>query len=158
MREWRGGLAEGTPCGEGSLMKNAKVISSWLPDICNRFNIKTVCDAGAGDMHWIKHVDWDVDYKPYDLIPRSKDVAKLDITIESMPKCDAILCRMVFNHLDDDRIKMALDLFDAKYLIATQFQSGDREFQKDLRPWLGDPIEMSIDGHEDNCYLAIWEI
>ena len=162
---WRGGIPDGTICGQGSTKRNTSIITGWLPDVCKRLNIDSVCDAGAGDLHWIKRVPWDVDYKAFDLIPRHPEVQKLDITTERLPECDAILCRMVLNHLDDFRVEMALDLFaeSADYLIATHFAGGgvqrDAQFTRmDLTRWLGEPIEMCRDGHEENCQLAVWRL
>lgn len=162
---WRGGLSEGTICGQGSLLQNTAIIRSWLPDVCKRYEITSVCDAGAGDLHWIPRIDWDVDYKPFDLIPRSSEVGKIDITRRKLPNCDAILCRMVLNHLDDKRVDMAIKKFrkSGKYLIATHFIGGGvqriSQFMRlDLTEYLGEPIEMSKDGHEDNCRLALWEL
>ena len=162
---WQGGKPDGTICGQGSTRKNTSKVSSWLPKICEELTIKSVCDAGAGDMHWIKHVDWVVDYKPFDLIPRSHAVKKLDITKKQLPECDAILCRMVLNHLDDQRVGMAINLFrkSAWFLIATHFIDGGvqrtSQFTRlDLTELLGEPLAMSVDGHEDNCRLAIWEL
>ena len=162
---WRGGKADGTICGQGSTLENTRSISHWLPMVVQSYPIGSVCDAGAGDLHWIDLVRWDVDYKPFDLIPRSKKVKKLDITTEALPKCDAILCRMVLNHLDDERVTMALDLFrqSADYLIATHFVGGGvqrtSQFMRlDLTRWLDEPLEMARDGHEPNCRLAIWEL
>ena len=164
-RGWNGGKLDGTVCGQGSTKANTRIISNWLPVICREWDIHSVCDAGAGDMHWIKHVDWDVDYKPFDLIPRSHSIKKLDITKKALPKCDAILCRMVLNHLDSKRVDMALKLFrkSAPYLIATHFIGGGiqrtSQFMRlDLTEILGEPLAMSRDGHEDNCRLALWGI
>ena len=162
---WRGGCPDGTICGPGSTRANTRVITGWLPDLCKRFDINSVCDAGAGDLHWVRWVDWDVKYRAYDLIPRSHDVEKLDITTESIPKCDAILCRMVLNHLCKARTTMAINLFreSANYLIATHFVGDrakrDRAFTRlDMCSYLGDPLEMARDGYEDNCRLALWEL
>ena len=162
---WRRGRCDGTVCGQASMLINTQVITKWLPDICERFDIKSVCDAGAGDLHWIKNLMWDVEYKAFDLIPRSPDVELLDITTEALPECDAILCRMVLNHLDKDRTMMSINLFreSATYLIATHFVEGSskqvRAFTRlDLCKYLGEPLEMSTDGHEDNCKLALWEL
>lgn len=163
---WRGGLEEGTTCGQGSLHRNVDKIVAWLPKIVAKYSIDTVCDAGAGDLHWIPRVDWAVDYQAFDLIPRHPDVQKLDITTQALPPCDAILCRMVLNHLfgenDATRIEMALALFQesADYLIATHFTDGinrTRQFQRlDLTKYLGQPLDMTVDGHEPGCHLAIW--
>ncbi len=162
---WRRGSFDGTVCGQSSTLVNTRVISKWLPDVCQRFDIHSVCDAGAGDLHWIKNLLWDVEYKAFDLIPRSNDVKWVDITTEALPECDAILCRMVLNHLDEGRTEMAINLFreSATYLIATHFVGGPeknyRAFTRlDLCSYLGEPLEMSRDGHEDNCMLALWEL
>lgn len=162
---WRGGISKGTICGFASTRANTRVIAAWLPDVCQRFDIKSICDAGAGDLYWVRWIEWDVEYLAFDLIPRSHDVIKLDITTEALPKCDAILCRMVLNHLCKDRIAMAIDLFreSATYLIATHFV-GDRakrtrEFTRlDLCDYLGEPLEMERDGCEPGCRLALWAL
>jgi hypothetical protein len=164
---WRGGKPE-TVCGNGSLLVNTAKARTWLPDVVKRFDIHSLCDAGAGDQWWIQHLVWNISYTPYDLIPRSPHIHKLDITREAMQPCDAILCRMVLNHLDAERIMMAIPLFrqSARYLIATQFprdqpQRSIQFARLDLRhePYnLGEPIEQVQDGGEPNCTLALWSL
>jgi hypothetical protein len=165
---WRAGYPE-TQCGNGSTMQNTANIRKWIPSIVKQYGIKKICDAGAGDMHWIKHVDLGCNYVPFDLIPRDKSIKQIDITQKALPKCDAILCRMVLNHLDDERISMALALFkqSATYLIATQFNGEDLpkrspQFTRlDLRraPFnLGEPLARIQDAHEAACGLAIWKL
>lgn len=160
---WRAGRPH-TTCGNGSLADATANVRAWLPKVCARRGITTVCDAGAGDLHWRQDMQWDVDYRPFDLFPRHPDVRELDITRDPLPTCDAILCRMVLNHLDAPRIGMALELFkkSAHYLFATQFNGEDlpqrsTQFMRlDLRKWLGDPLEWVHDGREDACTLALW--
>ncbi len=162
---WRGGLGDGTVCGRGSTMRCSQNAIEWLPEVCEDYKIRTVNDAGAGDLHWIKRVQWNVQYRAFDLIPRHPSVRELDITTEDMPPADAILCRFVLNHLIDDddyeRITMALRRFAnaATYLIATNFDSGPktRTFHRlNLNDWLGKPLEKIQDGHEQGCSLALW--
>jgi hypothetical protein len=165
---WRGGIPDGTICGQGSTRKHTRVVSEWLPVVCDKYGIKSVCDAGAGDLHWIRDVKWSVDYRPFDLIPRGDDVEKIDITTEVLPNCDAILCRMVLNHLvdgdDHGRVIDSIVNFrqSADYLIATNFVEGsdlDRAFQRlDLRGHLGEPLESTIDGHAKGCRLSLWRL
>lgn len=163
---WRAGLKDGTVCGNGSTMAHTANIRQWLPEVCDRYGIKSVCDAGAGDLHWIGKVQWNVDYRPFDLIPRRPEVQKIDVTREALPACDAVLCRMVLNHLDSERVQMALGLFrhSARYLFATQFNGEDLpqrspQFTRlDLRCYLGDPLESVQDGAEDICSLALWAL
>lgn len=160
---WRGGLMGGTVCGKSSMMEHTRTVRLWLPIIVQKYGIESVNDAGAGDLHWIQHVTWPVDYRPFDLIPRHGAVKALDITTQTMPRADAVLCRVVLNHLCRERIQMALDRFRecARYLIATQFTdppADASEFRSlDLREWLGEPLEQCADGHDDKHWkLAIW--
>lgn len=162
---WRGGMEEKTPCGQSSMRKWTLSIRRWLPEVVKNYSIESINDAGAGDMHWIKRVDWDVDYRPFDLFPRCHSVTEIDISKEVMPPADAILCRMVLNHLCDTRVKMALANFkeSAGFLIATHFvgdlRGNNREFTRlDLTKWLGEPLEMVEDGHEKGCRLALWDL
>jgi len=154
-----------TPCGTGSLPKATENVRKWLPEVCARRGIRSVCDAGAGDLQWRLDMVWDVAYRAFDLIPRHPDVSQIDITREALPACDAILCRMVLNHLDPERVALALGLFrgSAQYLFATQF---DRERVRnpapsvawlDLREYLGDPLESADDGGGGGFTLALWQ-
>jgi hypothetical protein len=167
---WHAGKPE-TICGNGSMLRHTTNIRRWLPWRVLRYDIKTLNDAGAGDMGWIRMVSWSepIEYRPFDLIPRDPAVMKLDITTETMPEADAILCRMVLNHLMDangnGRVEMALDRFkeSAKYLIATHFEpprdnSGRQFVRLDLTKWLGQPLDSVQDGSEVNCRLAIWNL
>ena len=166
---WRGGVPDGTICGQGSTIHNTARITEWLPGIIEKYSIASICDAGAGDLHWADSVDWPCDYKAYDLIPRADGIEEIDITTQRMQDSDAILCRMVLNHLGDgddySRVTMALDLFSqsSHFLIATHFIDGgvqrtEQFMRLDLTRWLGKPVEMCIDGHEGNCRLALWEL
>lgn len=158
-----------TICGNGSLRMHSEASRAWLPQICAKYGIKSVCDAGAGDQWFVKGVKWTVEYRGFDLIPRNETVAQTDITRAPLPQCDAILCRMVLNHLDEPRILMALEQFRgaARYLIATQFngenlpQRSPQFMRLDLRkaPYnLGAPLASVQDGSEQTCSLAIWSI
>lgn len=161
---WRGGREDGTQCGLSSTLANTKAIREWLPDLVERYAIQTVCDAGAGDLHWIKFVQWKVDYRAFDLISRHKSITQFDITTESLPTCDLILCRAVLNHLDTDRIVMALERFrdSGSYLLATQFNAvpavASQFCRLDLRPWLGEPLEQQEDTCGKHAMLALWRL
>jgi hypothetical protein len=166
---WRMGQSDGTICGNGSTLVNTANIRRWLPEITRTLGVESVCDAGAGDLHWISRLQWDVGYRAFDLIPRKPSVETIDITRYALPKCDAILCRMVLNHLDEPRILRALQLFQqsARYLIATQFDGDDLpqrspQFTRlDLRrePYrLGEPLASVQDGAEEICRLAVWSL
>lgn len=153
-----------TACGNGSTLEATAKIREWLPRIVEKYGIRSVVDAGAGDMAWLPYMKWDVAYQPFDLIPRSPEVAQIDITTELLPRADAILCRHVLNHLAE-RIEQTLQNLlnsGSTYLIATQYDRGrtlTKQFQRlDLRPWLGDPLDAINDALDDEQTLAIWKI
>jgi len=140
-------------------MSSTENIRKWLPGLVDRYDIKTVCDAGAGDLHWVSHVEWDVDFYPFDLVPRHKDVKQLDISQEALPPCDLIICRMVFNHMSPEDTRKAIELFkkSGKYLLASTYSVKTRPFH-DVDLGLGSPIEGCDDGHEEGCELCLWSL
>ena len=161
---WRGGLRDGTVCGYSSTRENTKAVRQWLPELCERYDVRTVCDAGAGDLHWIGLVKWSVQYRPFDLVPRHPSVTAFDITTETLPACDLILCRAVLNHLDSTRVDMAVERFReaGKYLLATQFSGVTKDATEfcrlDLRERLGAPLESIPDTCGERSELALWKL
>lgn len=159
---WSGGLSDGTPCGGGSTRASAAAVAAALPSLVRRYGIESVCDAGAGDLHWISAVDLP-GYRAFDLVPRSAAVTKIDIACERLPQCDLVLCRHVLIHFDPDRIAKTLGLFAmaAKYLLANQYDNappfdGSQQYNPtDLRPLLGEPIERLQD---TGSHLALWKL
>jgi hypothetical protein len=163
---WRAGYPE-TECGNGSLRRNSILSRAAIPQWCEKYGISKVCDAGAGDLHYARGIAWNVEYSAFDLFPRWPEVTEIDITTQALPQCDAILCRMVLNHLDRPRIEMALEQFQRSslFLMATQFNGEDlpqrsTQFMRlDLRDFgLGEPLEQVQDGAEAWCSLALWEL
>jgi hypothetical protein len=111
-----------TICGPGSNIANSSYSLSTIKEVIKNYSIKTMSDAGAGDLHWITQEPLGVSFQGYDLVPRHKDVSKFDITKEILPKTDLILCRHVLNHLSIKLSKEALSNFSesgSKYLLVT---------------------------------------
>ena len=170
MREgWRGARREGSPCGTGVLREHTASIRTRLPGLLREYGIRSVCDAGAGDLCWARETLKDFDYRPFDLVPRRPEVAQLDITKHALPECDAILCRAVLIHLDPPRIQRAIELFrgSAKYLLASQynvlnaFDPGSQFNPTNLigAPYfLGKPLEQIPDLEGGVATLALWKI
>lgn len=119
---WTGGLPE-TQCGHGSLVSVTEKQRQWLPEMFAKYKIKSIADIGAGDLNWIKHMDLgEIEYTPYDLVPRHPSVTQFDLLQEVPPKVDLIMCLWVLNHLDYDDCARAIDNLLAsksKYLIMT---------------------------------------
>ena len=119
VKGWR---SNETPCGAGSELQNTRNVRSSLLEIVKKYKIKTVVDAGAGDLNWMKHMNWNVQYQGYDLYPRHESVIQFDLTKETLPKSDLILCRHVLNHLSPDYAQKCIDNFsksESKYLAVT---------------------------------------
>jgi hypothetical protein len=169
---WQGGLIEGTPCGNGSTIAKTRNVREKLPELCRKYGFRTICDAGAGDLHWIRGVfsEYDLDrYMPFDLVPRDEAVQALDITKQVLPTCDVILCRHVLIHLDPLRIKKALALFAqaSDYLLTSRYTLGSNYFNPNRQfnpldlaqaPYsLGAPID-SIKEEDPGTSLALWKL
>ncbi len=135
---WVGGLPE-TPCGSGSKISNTKEQRGWIPDLINKYGIKSIADIGAGDLNWIKQIQLpdDVNYKPYDLVPRLPEVQKFNL-IEQIPeKVDLIICLWVLNHLTFNDCHQAIENIKesgSRYLLMT-----DRLIYRAMQP---DNIDM----------------
>jgi len=120
---WRGGLPE-TPCGFGSRMDQTAAQREWIPHIAWKYGLRTVADVGAGDLNWMRHVEWPdgTVYTAYDLVPRSAEVQAFDVRLSVPPAVDLIVCLWVLNHLPFDDCRAALDNIrcsGARYLMMT---------------------------------------
>ena len=166
LKGWANGLHDKTQCGAGSTLANTESIRQMLPDLLLRYQIKTVCDAGAGDLHWRNSVELPAKIFSVDLVPRHPDVQELDITRQAVPPCDLILCRMVLNHMDAERVQSALALFktSATYLLATQHPGENPAQSADYTKWnlalapfsLGEPLESLRDCRDFS--LSLWRV
>ena len=169
MNGWKG--SDDTVCGKGSTLANTEALRVYLPDVIERYAIRSICDAGAGDRYWIKHASLDgIDYKAFDLVPRDETVVELDISTQPLPSCDLILCRQVLNHLDPFRVQDALTLFEksGKYLLATTHDNKKLARYCDYSRWdlacapfwLGEPLERIRDATatESDCFIALWKL
>lgn len=128
-----------TVCGWGSTMEHTKNVRHILPKLIKDYNIRSINDAGCGDLFWIKTIiDSSFDYHGYDLYSRSTWVElreegwKLgiaDITKDTLRSSDLTIVRDVFIHLPNDLVLDALDKLSltSKYLLATNFIRNESE-------------------------------
>lgn len=140
----KGWQSKETPCGSGSTVMNSVHIRTLLPKLVQQHGIHSVVDAGAGDLHWMQLVKWEVAYTPYDLFPRHPDVVKLDITKELLPRADLILCRHVLNHLSIRMAAAAIDNFrlsGSTYLLMTNCDR-QRDYWHQYELCVGEPVEV----------------
>lgn len=122
-RGWQSGRPE-TVCGAGSTLAATRLQRLVLAQWAREYAIRHIADIGAGDLNWIRHVEWphSVFYTAYDLVPRSPEVIPFNIIEERAPRVDALLCLWVLNHLavaDAQQALRNLRESGSKYLIYT---------------------------------------
>lgn len=129
----QGWPGDDTICGWGSKIEHTVNVRHSLPRIVQQYNIKTVNDAGCGDLHWIKDLDFlTVDYLGYDIYERNTwpelrangwKLEVADVTKDTLRSVDLTIVRDVFIHLPNRLILDALDKLKltTKYLLATNF-------------------------------------
>ncbi|KAJ5701292.1 hypothetical protein N7488_008840 [Penicillium malachiteum] len=127
--------ANDTVCGWGSSEQHTREVRSKLTKVLGDYHVRTVNDAGCGDLAWISMIDiGDVDYVGYDLYERTTwpELRKrgvklnvLDITTQDTRPTDLLICRDVMIHLPNDLVLDTLKRFrrSALLLLATSYTS-----------------------------------
>jgi len=170
--------AEASTSGLGSEMDATTVLRAELPRLLKKLGVASLLDAPCGDAGWINHADLCVRYAGVDIVPllierlQARAAAGeikgeyhlADITTDSLPRCDAVLCRDCLVHLSFANIERAVANFRASgaiWLIATTFPewqvNGDCEdgdwralnFERGPFDW-GAPVERV----NENCSEA----
>lgn len=149
------GAAE-TRSGPGSTMAQTEVLRRKLADAFGRLGVRTLVDAGCGDLNWMNLISANLGlYLGYDIVGelveglRNKFDARknhlfgtADVSLHVLPAADAILCRDVLTHLSHPMVKDALARFresGSRYLIATTFPRGRND---PIRPGGWQPIDL----------------
>ena len=129
----------GTPetiSGDGATLGRTEVIRQRLPEIFTELEISVLADAGCGDLNWIAHITQDLRlYLGFEIVGELLDelrvahaarkshfFSRTDIVVETLPACDAILCRDCLTHLSWVEAKEALVRLKqsgSTFLIAT---------------------------------------
>ncbi|MFI4940541.1 MAG: GlcNAc-transferase family protein [Burkholderiales bacterium] len=127
--------------GNGSSLAATVALRVWLLTMLQTLGIRTLADAGCGDLNWMKELTASLRYYfGYDIVAelvsdlRSvfKDrpncfFSDADIVTATLPECDAILCRDCLSHLTLDAALMALKGFrrsGSRLLFATTHSVG----------------------------------
>jgi hypothetical protein len=124
--------------GLGSELDATAVLRVELPRLFRKLGVASLLDAPCGDAGWINQADLGVRYVGIDIVPDL--IARLqgraasgeitgeyhlaDITVDPLPRCDAILCRDCLVHLSFANIGRAVTNFRASgatWLIVTTF-------------------------------------
>lgn len=143
--------------GNGSSLAATAALRAWLPAMLNSLDVRILGDAGCGDLNWMKELVGGLRfYFGYDIVPELIEDIRLrfkgqpncffseaDIVMDTLPACDAILCRDCLTHLTPDAAMMALKGFrrsGSRYVIATTHSVGRNVWVK-TGGWY--PIDMT---------------
>jgi hypothetical protein len=123
--------------GTGSKLEQTRVIIDHLPRLFQEHGIHTFLDVPCGDFNWMKHVELSgINYYGGDIID---DLIKrntnqygtetinfflVDLTQDTIPKVDMILCRDCLVHFSNHHIGLALQNIkksSSTFLLTTTF-------------------------------------
>jgi len=124
--------------GLGSEDRATAAIRDALPALLQRLVARSLLDAPCGDAGWIGGLTRDVAYTGIDIVPSLIDANRArvargelagrflvaDITRDSLPTADVILCRDCLVHLSFQNIARAVARFrasGARFLLVTTF-------------------------------------
>jgi len=124
--------------GLGSEFDATATLRAELPDLLKRLGASSLLDAPCGDGGWIAEVDLGVRVTGIDIVPELVERLRAraargeikgdyhlgDITADTLPRCDVILCRDCLVHLSFANIDRSLQNFrrsGAGFLITTTF-------------------------------------
>ncbi|MDA9504322.1 hypothetical protein XI09_06060 [Bradyrhizobium sp. CCBAU 11386] len=128
--------------GLGSEDPATAAIRDALPALLQRLGARSLLDAPCGDAGWIGRMKLDLDYTGIDIVPslieaNSERAARgelagrfrvADITRDTLPAADLILCRDCLVHLSFDNIVRTVTNFrasGARFLMVTTFPEWD---------------------------------
>jgi len=170
--------APASTSGLGSEMDATAVLRAELPRLFEKLAVTSLLDAPCGDAGWINSANLRVRLIGVDIVPSliehlqaraatgeiKGEYGLADITRDSLPRCEAILCRDALVHLSFANIERTVANFQrsgAAWLIATTFPewqtNGDCEdgdwralnFERAPFNW-GPPAELV----NENCLEA----
>lgn len=130
--------------GTGSEIKTTSLIRESLPNILDKYDIKSILDIPCGDFNWMKEVSLDgIKYIGADIVPKliednkikypKYDFKVMDVITSQIPKVDLIIVRDCLVHLSNDNVKKAINNIKnsgSKYLLTTSFV--DKNNTKDI--------------------------
>lgn len=123
--------------GEGSSREQTDMLSNQLPSLIREYDVESMLDLPCGDFSWMQHVELPIDsYIGADIVPEliadnnekhgneQRRFITLDLTSDTLPDADLLLCRDCLVHLSLEDINQALDnirAHDITCLLTTTF-------------------------------------
>lgn len=110
---------EESKSGAGSSLAHTENIRRELPKLFSAHNVRSVLDAPCGDFNWFKDIQFaePINYIGGDIVPKliadlntryasdTRSFVHMDITKDTLPKVDLMMCRDVLFHLSYTDIK-----------------------------------------------------
>ena len=161
-----------TVSGDGSMLGYTENLRSKLPDLFKKFNVQTLLDAPCGDLNWMKLVldaCPEINYIGGDIVKpliesnrrqflgHSMSFMELDITQDSLPDADLMICRDCLFHLPVADVWRFVENFvrsQIPYLLTTS-HTGDNIVNKNLTPGHFDLLNLMLAPYyfpEDTLY------
>jgi SAM-dependent methyltransferase len=173
--------------GTGSTLQQTAAIRDALPRLVQAFGVKTILDIPCGDFNWMKHLDLPVRYTGADIVEEivsinrenftndGKTFIQCDLTRDTLPTVDLIVCRDCFVHLSFQHIWDALTNIresGSEMLLTTTHVSQERNsdivtgewrpLNLEKAPFLFPRPIMSIDEQNPDSatdkHLALWRV
>lgn len=132
--------------GGGSNLEQTAALRAALPAVLATLGVRSLLDAPCGDCHWIRQVELPLErYVGGDIIDDlvrrlqrtygapGREFLRLDLTVDPLPRVDAILSRDCLVHFSFRQIAAAVRNFrrsGAAYLLTTTFT--DRPRNRDI--------------------------
>ncbi|MEH1847483.1 MAG: hypothetical protein V7L25_21495 [Nostoc sp.] len=176
--------------GWGSILKKTEEIRRSLPSLVKNLDAKTFLDLACGDFNWMKEIDLGVStylgadiahsicktnidkYAQYNRIFR-----RLDLTKDTLPKADIILCRDALVHLSFYDISKGISNIKksgSRYLLVTTYPNVEVNFEICTGGWRPlnlqkppfnwpEPIQLIDDSEKIGLpdwgkHLGLWEV
>lgn len=135
--------------GLGSEVAYTENLIKFLPEVFERFNVKTIVDAPCGDFNWMKHVQLkkNMTYIGVDIVPELvKNNQNTygneqycftlgDIAKDHLPKADILFCRDCLFHLSNKDIYLVFKNFvesDISLLLTSTHVNNGSFINKDI--------------------------
>lgn len=123
--------------GTGSDLIQTRIIIDKIPELINKYNIKSLIDAPCGDFFWMQHVNLDnVKYTGIDIVKElirrntqkysrsNRKFISKNIITDRLPDGDIILIRDCWVHLSINDVQASVNNLKRskiKYLLTTSF-------------------------------------
>ena len=144
--------------GGGSNLYATEKIRAALPSLVKRYGIRSVLDVPCGDFRWFKEMELPIDsYVGGDIVQSliedntkkyagpTRSFRVIDLTRDSLPPFDLLLCRDCFIHLSNSFIFSALKNIshtDLTYLLVTH--NSDVLVNADIEPGMFRGVNFCI--------------